>query len=100
MSMMKLCGFAETSPAAGSASAPTGLGALNVPSFSQTSCQRDSMSAASAAVYLKAASARKGSVASPAAPEAGVVSLMVLQAPSVSECEPAEKSVGGPAGSG
>lgn len=78
MSMMKLCGFSVTvSPAAVcGARGPTGLGALKVPSFSQVSCQRDSMSAARAAVY------RNGSVVASAAPEAGVVSLMVLQAPS------------------
>lgn len=49
MSMMKLCGLAETSPAEASASGPTGLGASNVPDFSHRSCQRDSISAASAA---------------------------------------------------
>lgn len=76
MSMMKLCGLAATSaaPAVAEASGPTGLGALNVPSFSQLSCQRASMSAARLAVY------RNGSVA--AAVAAGVVSLMILQAPS------------------
>ncbi len=45
--MMKLWGFAATFDP--SASGPVGLGALNVPSFSHRSCQRDSISAASAA---------------------------------------------------
>ncbi len=80
--MMKLCGFAATS-AAGSARSPAGLGAWNVPSFSQMSCQRDSISAARAALY------RNGAVAVSAAPDAGVVSLMVLKAPSMSVGEPA-----------